>query len=109
MMSVLEMEKTEVQELLRKKGVTVVEFGAEWCAPCKRLLPILEELSLENGPEVAVVKVDVDQSPDLAADYGIMSMPTVLVFKDGEAVDKLVGLRPKPVYQTIIDRLIEQG
>ena len=86
-------------------GVAVIEFGASWCPPCRTLEPILDELSAEYGGAAAIVKVDCDRSPELASMYGVMSMPTVVVFKDGQPVDKLVGLRPKSAYRTVIDRL----
>ncbi len=88
------------------RGVTVAEFGAPWCPPCKTLLPILEELSDEYGEAVTILKIDVDESPSVAAEYGIMSMPTVIAFKDAQPVEKLVGLRPKEVYKNIISRYL---
>lgn len=103
-MSLQTLTDTDYAALTASSGVAVVEFGAEWCPPCKRLLPILSELQEEYGDAVAIAKVDVDESPELASRFGVMSMPTVLVFKDGQPVDKLVGLRPKSAYQTVIGR-----
>ncbi|MDF2724340.1 MAG: trxA [Paenibacillus sp.] len=101
-MALLEVNDTTLQQKVRKQGVTVVDFGAVWCPPCKALLPIMNELQGEYGEQVTILKVDCDESPELAAQYGVMSMPTVLVFHDGEPVEKLVGLRPKNVYATTI-------
>ena len=66
-----------------------------WCGPCKKLSPTLDEVSEELGEQVNIVKVDVDESEDLAMDYGIRSVPTVLFFKNGQQVDKFVGALPK--------------
>ncbi|THF84718.1 thioredoxin family protein [Cohnella fermenti] len=85
--------------------VAVVEFGAVWCPPCRVLLPLLDELSDEYGGAVKFAKVDCDESPDLASSFGVMSMPTVVFFRDGVPENKLVGLRPKQAYREIIDRL----
>lgn len=103
-MSLLEVTEDTFASQIRKSGPTLVEFGAVWCPPCKALLPILDELSNEYGEKLAVLKVDCDDSPALAAQYGIMSMPTVILFHDGVPVEKLVGLRPKSVYQGILDK-----
>lgn len=91
---------------INEKSVTLVEFGAKWCPPCKVLLPILEELRNEEGGNVEILQVDCDESPDLAAQFGIMSMPTVIVFHNGEPQDKCIGLRPKSVYQAAIARYL---
>ncbi|GIO14257.1 thioredoxin [Cohnella xylanilytica] len=106
-MSLQEITEAGYPEFTGRPGVAVLEFGAVWCPPCKVLLPILEELSQEYGETVSIAKVDADESPELASQFGIMGLPTVIVFKDGQPVDKLVGLRPKGVYQTIIERYRE--
>jgi thioredoxin 1 len=96
--------ETKFKDSLRKQGVTLAEFGAEWCPPCKVLLPILDIMDSEYNGSVSIIKVDCDESPAIAAEYGIMSLPTVIIFHNGEPVDKLVGLRPKDVYQKAIAR-----
>jgi thioredoxin 1 len=98
--------ETKFKDSLRKQGVTLVEFGAGWCPPCKVLLPILDIMDSENDGSVSIIKVDCDESPAIAAEFGIMSLPTVIIFHNGEPVDKLVGLRPKDVYQKAIARYI---
>jgi thioredoxin 1 len=97
---------SKFRESIRGNAVALVEFGAVWCPPCKVLLPILDELDQDNGGRVSFIKVDVDEQQAIASEFGIMSMPTVIVFHNGEAVDKLVGLRPKDVYQKTIARYI---
>ncbi|MGL5052898.1 MAG: thioredoxin [Cetobacterium sp.] len=80
-------------EVTESKGIVLVDFWAEWCGPCKMLAPILEELSEESIAKIC--KINVDESGDLAGDYGIRSIPTMIVFKDGIKVDQIVGLRQK--------------
>ena len=73
-----------------KDGVTLVDFFADWCGPCKMLAPVLEDVSLQN-PDIKFVKVNVDENMDLAERFGIMSIPTVYLFKDGEVIAKTGG------------------
>tara|TARA_B100000401_G_C52705590_1_gene671270 strand:+ start:289 stop:615 length:327 start_codon:yes stop_codon:yes gene_type:complete len=73
----------------------LVDFWAEWCGPCKTLTPILEELSLELEKKLQVAKVNLDENQDLASKFSIRSIPTLLLFKDGELIDTKVGLLPK--------------
>lgn len=80
-------------EVIESKRLVLVDFWADWCGPCKMLAPILEELSGET--EAKICKVNVDESGDLAGDYGIRSIPTMIIFKDGVKVDQIVGLRQK--------------
>ena len=86
---------SEFSGLLQEDKLLVVDFYATWCGPCKKLSPTLDEVSEELGEPVNIVKVDVDESEDLAMDYGIRSVPTVLFFKNGQQVDKFVGALPK--------------
>lgn len=83
------------KELTAQDGLVVVDFFATWCGPCKALAPVLEELSTEIGEKAQIVKVDIDESEDLAMEYGIRSVPTVLFIKGGQVVDKFVGVVPK--------------
>ncbi|MGL4912544.1 MAG: thioredoxin [Romboutsia sp.] len=82
-------------EVENSNGVVVVDFFATWCGPCKMLGPIFESLSKEFGNKATFVKVDIDQSLDIANKYRISSVPTMIVFKDGKPVDMLVGFMPK--------------
>ena len=84
----------------------VVDFWAEWCGPCKQIGPALEELSNEMEGQIKVVKVDVDNNQEFAAKYGVRNIPTVLLFKDGEVVDKQVGVAPKATYAAKIDAVL---
>lgn len=76
-------------------GAVLVDFWAPWCGPCKMIAPVLEELDQELGDKLRIVKLDVDDNQETAAKFGVMSIPTLLVFKDGEVVDKVVGFQPK--------------
>ena len=87
---------SEFSGLLQEDKLLVVDFFATWCGPCKKLSPTLDEVSEELGEQVNIVKVDVDESEDLAMNYGIRSVPTVLFFKNGQQVDKFLGALPKP-------------
>lgn len=82
-------------EVLNAKGVVLVDFWAEWCGPCRQMLPILEEISKEMGDKVKICKVNVDESPDKAAELGIRSIPSIFLYKDGKQIDVKVGLNPK--------------
>lgn len=81
-------------EVLEAKGIVVVDFGANWCGPCKSLVPVLEEVVTED-PNKKIVKVDIDEQEELAAQFKIMSVPTLLVFRNGEVIDKSIGLIQK--------------
>ena len=82
-------------EVLKSNLPVIVDFWAEWCGPCKMLTPILEELSNEMPNEIKVVKVNLDENQDLAMKYSIRSIPTLLLFKEGNLIDTKVGLLPK--------------
>ena len=79
-----------------KSGKTVlVDFWAEWCGPCKMVAPVLDEIAAENADRITVVKVNIDENPQVARDYKILSIPTMSVFKGGEIVKTIVGAKPK--------------
>ncbi|MEC0139645.1 thioredoxin [Paenibacillus macerans] len=82
--------------------LVLADFDAPWCPPCKVLSPILEELHEEFQGAVPLLQVNCDDHPELASQYGIMSMPTVIFFRGGEPVEKLIGLRPKDAYRELI-------
>ncbi|PLR81523.1 thioredoxin [Bacillus canaveralius] len=77
------------------EGIVLADFWAPWCGPCKMIAPVLEELDSELGDKVKIVKLDVDENQETAAKFGVMSIPTLIVFKNGEAVDKVIGFQPK--------------
>lgn len=94
-MSVLEITEDNFEELVVNSGKTcLVDMFATWCGPCKMMSPIIDEIAEENG-DIVVGKVDVDDNGDLAAQFGVMSIPTILVFKNGELAETFVGLQQK--------------
>lgn len=93
----------EYDAVLSGNKSVFVDFFADWCGPCKMLAPVVEELSAEN-PDVKFIKVNVDENPDVASRYGIMSIPTLLVFRNGEQVASSVGFMPKPQVQELVNK-----
>jgi len=88
-------------EVIQSATPAIVDFWAAWCAPCHMIAPILEEIAEEYDGQLKVAKLDVDQNPQVATQFGIMSIPTMILFKDGGAVERLMGYMPK-------ERLLEK-
>lgn len=93
-------------EVLNSNDTVLVDFSAVWCGPCKMLAPIVEELSTDMEGKAKVFKVDVDKSGDIAQKYNIMGVPTVMIFKKGEAVEKMVGFQPKEVIVSKLEQYL---
>jgi thioredoxin 1 len=92
-------------EVLEAQGLVMVDFWAEWCAPCKALTPIIHDVATKAGAKVKVGKVDTVANPGLSASMGVMSIPAILFFKDGKVVKQLVGYQPADNFLRAIDDL----
>jgi thioredoxin 1 len=95
--------KSEVEDFF---GLALVDFFATWCGPCRMMVPIIEELSEEYKGKVKISKMDVDANVETAQKYGIMSIPTIILFKDGKNIEELTGAQSKEFLQELIDKNI---
>ena len=89
-------DSTFEKEVLESEQPVLVDFWAEWCGPCKMIAPVLEELAQEMDGKLTISKLDVDENQNTAMAYGVFSIPTLLLFKNGEPVERIVGFQPKP-------------
>lgn len=87
-------EDTFEQDVLKAETPVLVDFWAEWCAPCRMMAPMVEQLAQEKAGQLEVVKLDVQENPDVAAQYGVMNIPTLILFIDGEPAERLMGYMP---------------
>jgi|YNPMSStandDraft_1061717.scaffolds.fasta_scaffold00095_10 thioredoxin 1 len=100
-------ETTFVDEVLNSKIPVLVDFWAEWCGPCRMLAPIIDELAKEyDQQKIKICKLNVDENPKIAAKYGIMAIPTVIIFKNGQPVEQITGVRNKKEYINLINQYI---
>ena len=95
-MSTIKLTDDNFQSTVKDNDLVLIDFWAPWCGPCKALAPVLEELAAEHS-NVVIAKMNTDENPNTASQHGIMSIPTMMIFKNGELVDRLVGVLPKPV------------
>ncbi|QPC86107.1 thioredoxin [Mesorhizobium sp. NBSH29] len=93
-------------DVLNSAEPVVVDFWAEWCGPCKMIAPSLEEISAEMGGKVKIAKLNIDENPELAAQYGVRSIPTMMIFKGGEVADIKVGAAPKTALASWISDVV---
>jgi len=100
----VEVTDANFEEALRNHPLVLVDFWAEWCAPCRMIAPILEELAQEYEGKLLVAKLDVDENPKTAMRYRVMSIPTVILFKNGQPVEVLVGAQPKRNFQAKLEK-----
>lgn len=102
-MSVVTITKANFeQEVVNSDVPVLVDFWAPWCGPCRMMAPIVDEIAEEKAGQVKVAKIDIDQEPELAMQFGVMSIPTLIVFKQGAVAQKSVGLQPKNAVEDLL-------
>ena len=102
----IEITDSNFEKVIESDKPVLVDFWAEWCGPCKMIGPMVEELATEYDGKAVIGKVNVDHNPDVSAKFGIRSIPTLLVFKNGEVVNKQVGAVPKAVLSKALDEQV---
>ena len=95
-------------EVMKAPSLVMVDFWAVWCGPCQMVAPIVEELATEYACKLRVMKLNTDENPEIAGRYQVMSIPTILFFRNGQVVEKLIGARPKRQFKEVIDSLLAQ-
>ncbi len=101
-------DDTFEQQVLKSERPVMVDFWAPWCGPCRAVAPILEDLATEYDNRVVIAKVNTDENPRYMNEYGIMAIPTMIVFRNGQVVDRIEGAGPKSFYKTRIDAMLQE-
>jgi thioredoxin 1 len=99
-------DDTFQSEVLQATVPVLVDFWAPWCGPCRMIAPVVEELAKENAGTLKVVKINIDESSNTAAAYGVSSIPTLMIFKGGEVADRFVGVQPKKRLQEAVEQIV---
>ncbi|MBC8477988.1 MAG: thioredoxin [Candidatus Delongbacteria bacterium] len=100
-------EATFEEMVLKAEGVVLVDFWAPWCAPCRALAPLLEELDVHFGDKLKICKLNTDENMQLPGQFGIRGIPTLILFKKGEPVERVVGVRPRQFLEEMINKQLE--
>ncbi len=104
--NVVTLSDASFAEAVSAEGTVLVDFWAEWCGPCKAIAPILDEIAEEKAGEVTIAKLNVDEAPNISREYEVLSIPTMIIFKDGEPVGKMIGAKPKDAIVSELDQHI---
>ena len=102
-------DTTFEQQVLKAEGPVLVDFWATWCGPCRAVAPVLEEIAQEQTGKLKVLKLDIDQNQRTAGQFGVMSIPTMILFRDGQPVKQIVGAKPKAALMRDIEPYLNQG
>lgn len=108
MSNLVEIKEDEFEDLLKSNKFVFIDFFATWCPPCKMLGPVLDDVNQEVGEKIKMVKINVDENENLAREFGIFNIPTMIIFKDGEAVSRLVGFRDYEQVLEDINKVIDE-
>jgi thioredoxin 1 len=103
-MSLITVNENNFNQALEESNLVLVDFWAPWCGPCKMIAPILDQLNQESAGEITIAKLNVDDNPSLASQYGVMSIPTLKLFKEGKEVETIVGLQPLENLKKLIQK-----
>nr|YP_009297764.1 thioredoxin [Kumanoa americana]AOM67498.1 thioredoxin [Kumanoa americana] len=101
-------DSTFQEEVLNQKQLVLVDFWAPWCGPCRMVAPVVDEIAHEYKGIVKVVKVNTDENPSTATEYGIRSIPTLMIFKNGQRVDTVIGAIPKSTLSSTLNKYLEK-
>lgn len=103
-MAIVNVSDQSFKSEVEGQGTVLVDFWAPWCGPCKMIAPVLEELNGEIGDHLKIAKLNVDDNPESASRFGVMSIPTLILFKNGEPVDKIIGFQSKEALKNVVNR-----